>query len=240
MALLEATVQEVSGEPFDGFMHKHFSKLLGMTQCSFATRPIAKSYDQEIEVFSMRGMPAANLLSNVVDLGQFLKMQFADGMAGQHQVLIPASTREFVRIQNKDFPLTFGQYVGLGWMMSGIDASGGGSVASHGGSLPDSHSTMAILPDHKLGMIELPDSSTSHVAVSKIVTEALRLILEAKTGIYQESAPASSAGERAPTSAELRQFDGNFDTILGLARISTKTARLTLTPQAICFALSRT
>ena len=224
MALLGAAIQKVSGEPFDSYMNHRFFQPLGMTQSSFVPRPIAKAYDRnkEIEVFSLRDMPAANLLSTVVDLSQFLKMQFGDGMTDGHQVLSPASAREMVRIQNKNFPMTFGQYVGLGWMMSGIDVPGGGTVASHGGSLPDSHSMMAILPEHKLGVVVLSNSSSSHVAVSKIATEALRLMLEAKTGIRQDPTPPVRAAERAPTADELRQFDGNFDTMVGLASISTK------------------
>ncbi len=228
MALLGAAIQKVSGEPFEAYMDRRFFQPLGMTQSSFEPRPIAKAYDRnkEIEVFSMRDMPAANLLSNVVDLGQFLKMQFADGKSRQQQILAPESVGEMVRIQNKDFPLTFGQFVGLGWMMSGIDVPGGGPVASHGGSLPDSHSMMAILPAHKLGVVVLTNSSTSHVAVSKIATEALRLMLEAKTGIRQDPTAPVRAAERAPTAEELRQFDGNFDTMVGLARISTKNGQI--------------
>ncbi len=228
MALLGAAIQKVSGEPFEAYMDRHFFQPLGMIQSSFEPRPIAKAYDrnEEIEVFSMRDMPAANLLSNVLDLGKFLKMQFSDGKSGQQKILAPESVREMVRIQNKDFPLTFGQFVGLGWMMSGIDVPGGGPVASHGGSLPDSHSMMAILPAHKLGVVVLTNSSTSHVAVSKIATEALRLMLEAKTGIRQDPTPPVRAAERAPTAEELRQFDGDFDTMVGLARISTKNGQI--------------
>lgn len=228
MALLGAAIQKVSGEAFDTYMHEHFFLPLGMPQSSFAQRPIAKAYDRnkESEVFSLRDMPAANLLSNVVDLSQFLKMQFADGRVGNQQLLSAASLHEMVRIQNKDFPLTFKQYVGLGWMMSGIDIPGGGPVASHGGSLPDSHSMMAILPEHKLGVVVLSNSATSHVAVSKIAAEALRLMLEAKTGIRQNPALPVRAAERSPTPEELRQFDGHFDTMVGLARISTKSGQI--------------
>lgn len=228
MALLGAAIQKVSGEPFDAYMDRNFFQPLGMAQSSFVPRPIAKAYDRnkEIEVFSLRDMPAANLLSTVVDLGKFLKMQFAEGKTGQQQILSAASTHEMVRIQNKNFPMTFGQYVGLGWMMSGIDVPGGGSVASHGGSLPDSHSMMAILPEHKLGVVVLTNSSSSHVAVSKIAAEALHLMLEAKTGIRQDATPPVRAAERAPTANELREFDGDFDTMVGLARISTKNGQI--------------
>ncbi len=228
MALLGAAIQKVSRQPFDVYMAQHFFEPLGMTQSSFVPKPIAKAYDRnkEIEVFSLRDMPAANLLSNVVDLSQFLKMQFAEGKVADRQILSQDTLREMVHIQNKGFPLTFGQYVGLGWMMSGIDIPGGGPVASHGGSLPDSHSLMAMLPEHKLGVVVLSNSSTSHVAVSKIATEALRLMLEAKTGVRPTVETPIRAVERAPSPEELRQFDGNFDTMVGLAKISTKSGQI--------------
>lgn len=222
MALLGATVQKISGEPFDDYMRHHFFQPLGMTRSSFASRAVAKAYDgnREIEVFSMRDMPAANLLSNVVDLGQFLKMQFADGRAGDRQVLAPTTVREMLRVQNAQLPLTFNSYVGLGWMLHGIEVPGGGPVASHGGSLPDSHSMMAILPEHKLGVVVLSNSATSHVAVSKIAAEALRLMLEAKTGIRQAPKAVVRSPERAPSAEELRQFNGYFDTLVGLAKVT--------------------
>jgi len=228
MALLGATVQKVSGEAFDDYMEGHFFRPLGMTRSSFASRAIAKAYDRnkEIEVFSLRDMPAANLLSNVVDLSHFLKMQFAEGKYGGQQVLSANTTREMVRVQNADFPLTFNAYVGLGWMMHGIEIPGGGRVASHGGSLPDSHSMMAMLPEHKLGVVVLSNSTTSHASVTKIASEALRLMLEAKTGIRQTPAPLIQASERAPSRDELRQFDGNFDTLVGLARVSTRSGQI--------------
>jgi CubicO group peptidase (beta-lactamase class C family) len=223
MALLGATVQRISGQPFDRYMEQNFFQPLGMSSSSFVSRAVTKAYDKhkEIEVFSLRDMPAANLLSNVIDLSQFIKMQFAEGRSGNRQLLSPDSVREMVRVQNAGFPLTFQQYVGLGWMLSGIEVPGGGPVASHGGSLPDSHSMMAILPEHKLGVVVLSNSATSHASVTRIAGEALRLMLEAKTGIRQEAEKVVHAPERKPTAEELRLFNGHFDTLVGLAKVST-------------------
>ncbi|HEX6734769.1 MAG TPA: serine hydrolase domain-containing protein, partial [Azonexus sp.] len=228
MALLGATVQHLAGEPFDRYMERHFFAPLGMAHSTFAARAVTKAYDNhwEIEVFSLRDMPAANLLSNVVDLSQFLKLQFADGRAGERQLLSPASIHEMLRVQNAGFPLTFQQYVGLGWMLSGIEVPGGGPVASHGGSLPDSHSMMAMLPEHKLGVVVLSNSVTAHAAVSRIATEALRLMLEAKAGVRQEPQAVARVPERDPTPEELRLFDGHFDTLVGLAKVSTASGRI--------------
>ena len=228
MALLGATVQKVSGKPFNDYMEHNFFKPMGMQQSSFAPRAVTKAYDHNkpAEVYSLRDMPAANLLSNVIDLSQFLKMNFADGKAAQQQILKPASIQEMLRVQNKDFPLTFNAYVGLGWMMHGMDIPGGGPVALHGGSLPDSHSMMAMLPEHKLGVVILSNSATSATSVSKIASNALRLMLEAKTGIKQEAKPVVRSLEREPTAEELRFFNGHFDTLVGLAKISTGNGKI--------------
>lgn len=228
MALLGATVEKISGQDFNDYMTQHFFQPLGMTQSRFATRAVTKAYDhnKEIEVFSLRDMPAANLLSNVLDLSQFIKMQFAEGRSGKQQVLLPKTTHEMVRVQNADFPLTFDSYVGLGWLLSGIQVPGAGLVASHGGSLPDSHSMMSILPDHKLGVVILTNSATSAASVSKLASESLRLMLEEKTGIHQPTPVQTQAKERAPTAEELSFFNGHFDTQVGLVNISTESGKI--------------
>lgn len=228
MALLGATVEKVSGTGFNDYMTQNFFQPLGMTQSSFAARALTKAYDRnkETEVFSLRDMPAANLLSNVVDLSQFVKMQFAEGKSGNQRILSAATTREMVRVQNAGFPLTFDAYVGLGWLMNGVEVPGAGPVASHGGSLPDSHSMMAILPDHKLGVVILSNSATSAASVTKIAAEALRLMLEAKTGIRQPAKAVVRADERAPSSEELSFFNGHFDTLVGLVNVSTESGKI--------------
>ncbi len=228
MALLGASVEKVSGQAFNDYMGQHFFQPLGMTRSSFASRAVTKAYDHNkpIEVFSLRDMPAANLLSNVVDLSQFVKMQFAEGRAGNQQILLPATTREMVRVQNANLPLTFDSHVGLGWLLSGIQVPGAGRVASHGGSLPDSHSMMSILPDHKLGVVILTNSATSAGSVSKIASESLRLMLEAKTGIRPPPKTIVRAEERAPNEEELSFFNGHFDTLVGLVNVSSESGKI--------------
>ena len=228
MALLGASVEKISGQAFNDYMGQHFFHPLGMNQSSFASRAVTKAYDHNkaIEVFSLRDMPAANLLSNVADLSQFVKMQFAEGRAGKQQILSPATTPEMVRVQNANFPLTFESSVGLGWLLSGIQVPGAGLVASHGGSLPDSHSMMSILPDHKLGVVILSNSATSAGSVSKIASESLRLMLEAKTGIRPPPKLTVRAEERAPSAEELRFFNGHFDTLVGLVNVSSESGKI--------------
>jgi CubicO group peptidase (beta-lactamase class C family) len=228
MAVLGTAVQRLSGEPFGDYMAHHFFQPLGMAHSRFAVRPLVKTYEKhrEVEAYSLRDMPAAGLLSSVVDLGRFMKMQFAGGVLDGRRVLSASSVDEMLSVQNGGAPFAFDSHVGLGWMLHGIQVPGGGPVASHGGSLPDSHSMLAILPEHKLGVVVLTNSGSSHMAVSKIAGEALRLMLEAKTGIRPPPQLAAGSPARAPTAEELRMFDGYFDTLVGLAKISTKSGKI--------------
>ena len=229
MTVLGTVVQRLGGEPFADYMSHQFFEPLGMTHSRFSSRPLAKTYEKqkEIEPYSLRDMPAVGLLSNVVDLSQFVKMQFANGTLQERRILSPLSVSEMLRPQNKDAPLAFDSLVGLGWMLHGIQVPGGGIVASHGGSLPDSHSMLATLPEHKLGVVVLTNSGSSHTAVSKIAGEALRLMLAAQTGTVPAApALATISPERAPTAEELREFDGHFDTLVGLAKISTRNGKI--------------
>lgn len=228
MSLLGATVEKNSGLAFADYMDQHFFKPLGMTQTRFASPALTKAYDQNkpTEVFTLRDMPAAGLLSNVVDLTQFVKMQFANGKYGQQQILAPATIQEMVRVQNAGFPLTFDAYVGLGWILNGVEVPGGGTVASHGGSLPDSHSMMAILPEHKLGVVILSNSATSAVSVTKVASEALKMMLEVKTGIRPAPKTTVRTAERAASQDELRFFSGHFDTLVGLVNVTNKSGSI--------------
>lgn len=229
MAVLGTAVQKLSGEPFADYMAQHFFAPLGMTASRFATRPMAKIYDKRraVEPYSLRDMPAAGLLSNVVDLGRFMRMEFGHGALDGQRVLAAASVAEMLRPQNAKAPFAFDSLVGLGWMLHGIQVPGGGIVASHGGSLPDSHSMLAILPEHKLGVVVLTNSGGSHLSVSKIAAEALRLMLAAKDGAPTlQPVEAKASPERAPTAEELRRFEGYFDTLVGLARVSTRNGKI--------------
>jgi hypothetical protein len=85
---------------------------------------------------------------------------------------------------------------------------------------------LAMLPEHKLGVIVLSNSATSAGSVSKIASNALRLMLEAKTGIKQEAKAVIRSPERDPTPEELRFFNGHFDTLVGLAKISTGNGKI--------------
>ena len=135
----------------------------------------------------IRDLPATGLLSSVVDLGRFMQMVLGGGMSGGRQIIKPETLAEMLRPQNIKVPLDMGINIGLGWALDGMgntEIKNGGQVVHHGGSLPAFNSQLLVLPEQKLGVVVLTNSST-RPAVDIVATEALILALEAKTGIKQ-------------------------------------------------------
>jgi hypothetical protein len=127
-----------------------------------------------------------------------------------------------LRPQNTAVPLAANFHVGLGWMLSTLGKStiqNAGPVAHHGGSIGMFRSALYVLPQHKLGVVVLGNSNTSGGVVDHVATEALKLALQAKTGIQQPTpAPVGWADSAVPASA-LRDYPGDYTTTLGPVRI---------------------
>jgi hypothetical protein len=219
--LLGVTVGKLNNSSYAQYMDTHLLKPLGMTQSEFSTTIRSKSYDkgEEIETIPMRDLPSNGLNSSVNDIAHFMQMILAEGNYNGEKILNTKSLHEMFKVQNANVPLDFDLKVGLGWMLNGVDVLGGGTVLSHGGLTMNFHSMMALLPEHKLGVVVLSNSTTAQSIVKKITSETLKFALEAKTGIAQPKQIAKNANSETVTSAEIRSFEGYFDTLIGLIKV---------------------
>lgn len=224
MALLGATVGRLGSTGFTDYMDTHLLSPLGMAHSEFASSTSSKSYDNgnEVEAFPMRDLPASGLNSSVNDIAHFMQMVLADGQYNGRQILKAESLHEMFRVQNANVPMDFDSQVGLGWMLNGVEVQRGGTVASHGGLTMNFHSLMAVLPEHKLGVVVLSNSTTAQNVVSKITTEALKLALEAKLGITQPAKIARKVNDIPLTLADVHTYEGYFDTLIGLIKVKGK------------------
>lgn len=232
MTILGHTVEKVSGRDFVSYMDDVLLRPMIMARSSFAPEPdlkpfLSKGYrdGKETEEAKLRDLPAGALQSNVIDLSKFMEMIFAKGRSGEHQILQPETLAEMLRVQNSDVPLDLTFRTGLGWALSGlgnIDIKNAGPVAHHSGATLLFRSQLIILPEHKLGVVVLANSFTSGNTVSNVAIEALKLALEAKTGIKQpeEKKPAESGKPLTPT--DLQAYEGKYTTIMGLAKVTKK------------------
>lgn len=228
MTLLGAAIGEVSGQAYASYMDANILRPLGMMHSEFAPRIPGKSYNKgrEIEAIPLRDLPSGGLNSTANDIANFMRMVFADGEYGGKRIIQPELLHEMFKVQNADVPLDFDFKMGLGWMLSGLDVPRAGTVASHGGTTLNYHTVMVVLPEHKLGVVVLSNSVTAQAIVGKIATQTLQLALEAKRGITQPAKMVVDNREAPLTEADLRAYEGYFDTLIGLVKVSGKSGDL--------------
>lgn len=221
MTLLGAAIERVSGQDYGSHLNQSLFEPLGMRGSYFSSQPGLKGYSEgkAAQTLPLRDLPSGGLVSSVEDLGVFMKMLFADGRAGKQQLLSPETLAEMLRPQNDQVALDMNLRMGLGWMLDNSEIKRGGVVAGHGGSLLNFHSDLRILPEHKLGVVVAANSAGAHGVVNKIAAVALKLLLEAKTGIAQPDEPEAAA----PRFAAAETINtGYFDTVVGLVKVGSQ------------------
>jgi CubicO group peptidase (beta-lactamase class C family) len=236
ITLLGAAIQRVSGTPFAEHLKHALLMPLGMPNSSFETgvspSPLMASayrgHERGVEA-RLRDVPAGGLNSSVDEMSHFISMVLARGVWGTHRILKPETVDEMLRPQNAKVALDLNFHVGLGWMLSTLGRStirGGGVVAHHAGATHLFCSQIYLLPEHKLGVIVLANSSTATQNVDRIASTALALALESKTGIKQPPFVTSPPAAQPAPDATLDALVGDYTTIVGLVRVWREGRRL--------------
>ncbi|OWW20080.1 serine hydrolase domain-containing protein [Noviherbaspirillum denitrificans] len=230
VTLLGHAIQNVYGEDFAAGIARHVLAPIGMRGASFSVRAegplMARAYHEGVagDDPPLRDVPAGGLNASVNDLACFLQMVFAGGRSGENQVLRPETVVEMLRRQNADVALDGSFSMGLGWILGGlgdVDIRNAGTVAYHGGATLRHNSQLIALPEHKLGVVVLSNSSNARQVVDEVATEAIKLALEAKTGIRQpdKDRARTEAREVPLTEEELQSFPGHYETIAGMVTV---------------------
>lgn len=221
VTLLGAAIEQVAARPFGEHLERSLLAPLGMDQTRFEARPALKVYNKNSEIapFYLRDLPSGGLVSTVDDMSRFMRWVFADGRVDGQPLLSAERLAEMMRPHNQHVPLDMGLRVGLGWLLSGIEIRNAGTVASHGGTLLDSHSMMVVLPEHKLGVIVASNSATAQGVVKTVATEVLKLALETKTGIRQPDAAPGANTEVTLPQPLLDSYSAWYDSMVGLVRV---------------------
>jgi CubicO group peptidase (beta-lactamase class C family) len=233
MTVLGGVIERVSGKDYASYMDEFLLGPMGMTSSSFSLKPgmvTAKGYrdGKEAGDLRVRDLPASGLYSSAVDLGRFMQMVLAGGTLNGRQVIKPETLAEMLRPQNVKVPLDMDIYTGLAWALDGLgntEIKNAGPVVHHGGSLPFFNSQLLVLPEQKLGVVVLTNSST-RPAVDNVATETLILALEAKTGIKQPQRARPQERSKPLSPEEIRLFTGYYATPIGLIKAYGKSGSL--------------
>lgn len=240
MDLLGRVLEVQSGQDFVDYMDSALLRPLDMHHSAFALRPamrplMSKGYREGVlftEPAQGRDLPAGGLHASVTDLSHFMRMLLAGGAWRGQRILSQHSIAEMFRPQNNGVPLDMDFRVGLAWQLGNARLDYAGQVVSHSGSTLVYRSRLILLPEQKLGVVVLSNSSTASPVEGDAAVEALQLALEIKEGLrpppraMQPPAPAPRM-----TADTLARFTGYYATKLGLAHIRDDSGRLTVRVQ---------
>ena len=192
--LLGLILEVASGESYADYVQRHILTPLGMSH-TYTSQALAKENGLAVGhqywfaipfavpnmPLSQGGLAGGGLISTAENMARYLIAHLNGGRYGDAKVLSAAGIDELhrgavdigpeawpkdlglVRPLLKDIEL--GQY-GMGWF---VDEIGETTVVSHGGTLPDFASHMAILPGQKKGLVLLFNGC--HHWMNPVVTE---------------------------------------------------------------------
>jgi CubicO group peptidase (beta-lactamase class C family) len=229
MALLGLMIERVSETDFCAYMEKSILNGLGMQQSSFKLPPeigglLSRGYrsSTETEQVPLRDLAAGSMYSNVIDLSRFLKMVFANGRVANLQILRPDTIDEMLRPQNERVALDFDKRIGLGWFLNYARFKNL-KIAGHDGGTPLFRTSLMIVPEKKIGVVVLTNSAEGARIHRKIGKEALKLALEAKTGISVEDNDIRiDPPDKAASEQMLQSFVGKYATLDMLGAVERK------------------
>lgn len=155
LTLLGEIVEEISGVPFDDYVHENILKPLGLADTrtelpenlygselaigySAVTR---KGTREKVNFFQANGItPAAGFSSNVTDLGKFASWQFRLRDSTITEILKPSTLKYMQNVHwtNPDWKTTWG----LGFVV--FKGPNGNTWVGHGGSCPGYRSSLQI------------------------------------------------------------------------------------------------
>lgn len=238
LTVLGAAVQRLEGRPFDEHLHRGLLEPLGMERASFTVHPaaapdLAQAYDRQGRAHEtgLRDLPAGGLNAGVLDLARFLHMVFAEGRAGEREVLPAAWLREMLRPQVLDGALAVpGQRTGLGWMLDEPDAlpPQAGPLVHHAGATLCHRAHLAALPRHRLGVALASNDSRASKLLGEVARQALGLALAAKAGLRRPEAdrPKAAPSEAPLPEAELAAYPGRYTTEVGYLQVRRDGSKL--------------
>ncbi|AZC18927.1 serine hydrolase [Pseudomonas sp. CMR5c] len=241
-ALLGAAIERSTGQDFEQHLQTSLLRPLGMRQSSFIG-------DSRQEPYRARGyqdgaasghsperdIPAGGLWTSPRDLSQFVRMLFAQGHYKQRQLLSASSIQEMTRPQNIGNALDFDCEVGLGWFLSPCGdewVRPGIRTWQHSGIGNNFHAQVSVLAEQQLAVIVMSNSDTGETLVPGLVTQALRLLLQAHGAPEEQDTgtglpPREQAvRRRVPEAADRQQLAGFYATAYGVLRIRDQGQRL--------------
>jgi CubicO group peptidase (beta-lactamase class C family) len=187
-ALLGIAVAEITNQSYPLYIKQALLDPMNM-DASYVTHRVgdpntAIGHDQGevVEEYTYRTVGDGGLVSNVLDLADFIKTLNNDGVVDGTQVVSKASIDTMFTVQNANIPLDLGAKIGLAWGITPGVFDANHLVVSHLGGVPGFSSILVYSPTAKLGVVVLSNEDTADL--SELAKQTMQLAYQEK---YQQA-----------------------------------------------------
>ncbi len=136
--------------------------------------------------------PAGAIVSNVEEMGRWVRFMLSGGAWQGRRLLSEASFAELTRRQaTVAGPIGYG----LGWFLRSWNGHG---VVEHGGNIDGFNAQVALMPDQKLGFVLL-----TNISASSLGTEAMNIVWENLVGNPQAATTTPAPAAEPPADPRL-------------------------------------
>lgn len=224
-------VSAVAGMPYEQIQQEKVLGPIGMTSSSFLTKGVSRErlsqgymritngkggfHEGPAPVFDLGTIPAGNLWTSAGDLAKFLSMLAAGGSAGGKQIISRKTLDEMWKPQLVAGDVGFGLAFRVGKFRNHKTVAHMGAVYGH-------TSSVALLPEQKLGVVLLSNEDIAVGPLNKLTNLALSLLLEAKLG----EKPPAPLKPREVTQQELESLSGEYESPSHWAKIEVVDGKL--------------
>ena len=213
IAVVGYILESTQGKPFSQYLKQSVIVPMGLKKSSFEPEPLIKkdlakafmwTYDGRVfkaPVFELGMSPAGCMYSTVTDLARFLIVLFNGGKGPEGHVLKPETLEEMWKPQFA--PPGQNQGFGIGFFISELN---GHRLVKHNGAIYGFSTTLAALPEQRLGVAAVATMDATNSVVERISNYALKLLLAC-----QDNKPLPKARLSSPLDPALaRKLEGNY------------------------------
>ena len=151
--------------------------------------------------FALGMSPAGSMYASVEDLGQFMKVLFNDGKAGNQQVLKKETLEAMWTPQFAPEDATSGYGIGFS-----IDRLDGKKMVGHGGAIYGFATQLYLVPDVKVGVAITTSLDGANTTMARLAKFALSNML----AIKENKAPAVYEATQKIDPSIARRLDGTY------------------------------